>query len=71
MNETVISVAEYLNKIRPYLMWKIQSILAMYFLPFKNIDEEFVMHSKSDKIEILINNSSGERSNIAHFPTQA
>ena len=42
----------------------------MHFLPFKNNYEELAMHSKSDKIEIMINNSSGECSNIAHFPAQ-
>ena len=64
-NKTV-SVEDYLNKVRPYLediinnpkksdMWKIQITIAINFVSSKNNDEEHVMHSKSDDIEIMIN----------------
>ena len=35
--------------------WKIQLTLVIDFISFKDIDEEFVMHSKSDNIKIMIN----------------
>ena len=54
-----------LNKIRPYLKgilnnlkisdtWKIQLTIAINFISSKDNDEECVMHSKSDNIEIII-----------------
>ena len=36
-------------------MWKIQITIAINFVSSKNNDEEHVMHSKSDDIEIMIN----------------
>ena len=56
---------KYLNKIRPYLkdiihnlkktdMWKFQLTIAINFVSSKDNDEECVMHSKSDNIEIMI-----------------
>ena len=62
---------EYLNKIRPYLKdirnnlkksdsWKIQLAIANNFISFIDNDEECVMHSKSDNIEIMINDEAGE-----------
>ena len=61
-----IEIKHYLNKIRPYLKditndlkksdtWKIQLTMAINFTPSKDNDEEHVTHSKSDNIEILIN----------------
>ena len=61
-----ISVASYLNKIRSYLKhitnnlknsdtWKIQLTIAINFISSKDNDKEQVMHSKSDNIEIMIN----------------
>ena len=61
-----LSVEEYLNKIRPYLKdiinnlkksdtWKIQLTIANNFISSIDNDEERVMHSKSDNIEIMIN----------------
>ena len=61
----VLSVVECLNKISPYLKeiinilkksgtWKIQLIMAINFILSIDNDEEHVMHSKSDNIEIMI-----------------
>ena len=57
---------EYLNKIRSYLKditdnlekfgtWKIQLTIAIKFISSIDNDEEHVMHSKRDNIEIMIN----------------
>ena len=61
-----LSVEKYLNEIRAYLKdiindlkksdtWKIQLTLAKNFFSSIYNDEELVMHSKSDYIEIMIN----------------
>ena len=61
-----LSVEEYLNKIRSYSediiinlkksdTWKIQLIIANKFVSSIDNDKERVIHSKSDKIEIIIN----------------
>ena len=55
----ILSVEDYLNKIRPYLkditnnlkksgMWKIQLTIANNFIFSIDNDEERIMHSKSD-----------------------
>ena len=59
-----------LNKIRPYLKninnlkksdtWKIQLTLANNFISSIDNDEGHVMHSKSDNIEIMINEEADE-----------
>ena len=65
------SVEEYFNKIRPYLnditnnlkkfdKWKIQLIVLNNFIFSIDNDEERVMHSKSDHIEIIINDEADE-----------
>ena len=71
-NRKTLSVEEYLNKIRPYLKdiinnlktsdtQKIQLTITINFISSKNDnDEECVMHSKSDNIEILINDEADE-----------
>ena len=67
----ILSVEEYLNKIRPYLKdiinnlkksdtWKIQLTVADNIIFSRDHDEERVMHSKSDSIEIMINNEEDE-----------
>ena len=67
-----LSVEEYFNKIRWYLKdilnnlknsdsWKTQLTVAINFISSKNNDEERVMHSKSDNIEIMINDKAGWR----------
>ena len=59
-----LSVKEYLNKIKRYLRdmiidlqksdtWKVQLAIAIAFVSSKNIDEEHVMHSKSNNIEFM------------------
>ena len=65
-----MSVEEYLNKVRPYLKdiddlkesdtWKIQLTIANNFISSIDNDEERVMHSKSDNIEIMINDEAYE-----------
>ena len=63
------SVEEYLNKIRPYLKdiinnlkksdkCKIQLTIANNFILSIDNDEKRIMHSKSDSIEIIINNEA-------------
>ena len=65
------SVEEYLNIISPYLKdiinnlkkpetWKIQLTMANNFFSSLNNDEERVMHSKSDNIEIMISDEADE-----------
>ena len=56
------SLDEYLNKIRPYLRniiidlqnsdtWKIQLTITFNFISLKDVEEERVMHSRSDNIK--------------------
>ena len=65
----MFSVEEYLNKIRPYLKnivnnlkksntEKIQLAIKNNFISSIDNDEECVMHSKSDNIEIMINDEA-------------
>ena len=67
----VLSAQEYLHKIRPYLKdiinnfkkldrWKIQLTIANNFISSIDNNEECVMHSKSDNIEIMINDKLDE-----------
>ena len=64
--DKTLSIEEYLNKIRQYLndiinnlkksdTLKIQLTIANNFLSSIDNDEERVVHSKSDNIEIMIN----------------
>ena len=66
-----LSVEEYLNKIRPYLkhiinnlkksdMWKIQLTIANNIVSSTNNDEERVIHSKKDNIEIINSDEADE-----------
>ena len=65
-----LSSKEYLNKIRPYLKdinnlkksdsWKIILTTAIKFISSMENDEEHVMHSKSDNIEIMMNDEADE-----------
>ena len=67
-----LSVEEYLHKIRTYSKhiinnlkksdtWKIDLTITINFISSKDDnDEEHVMHSKSDKIEIMTNNEAHE-----------
>ena len=46
---------DVINNRKKFDTWKIQLTLVINFISFKDIDEEFVMHSKSDNIKIMIN----------------
>ena len=65
------AVEEYLNKMRPYLKdiinnlkisntCKIQLAIAYNFISSMDNDEEHVIHSKSDNIEIMVNDEANE-----------
>ena len=68
----ILSVEEHLNKIRPYLKgiinnlkksdtWKIQLTITINFIFSEDDnDEEHIMHSKSDNIEIMISDEVNE-----------
>ena len=69
MIEIKQSVEEYLNKIRQILndsinnlkksdTWKIQLTIANNFISSIGEDEEHAMHSKSDNIDIMINDEA-------------
>ena len=66
-----LPVEEYLNRIRPYLKdiinnlkksdtWKIQLTIANNFIYFADNDEERVTHSKSNNIELMLNDEADE-----------
>ena len=59
-----LSVKKYLDKIKPYLRdiiinleksdtWKIQLAIAINFNSSKDVDEEHIMHSKSNNIKFM------------------
>ena len=70
----ILSVEEHLYKIRPYLRdfindlkqsdtWKIQLTITINFISSKDDnDEDRVMHSKSDNIEILSSDEADKKS---------
>ena len=70
--EKKLSIGEYLNKIRPYLKdvinnlkksdaWEIQLTMAINVISSKNDNnQERLMHSKRDNIEIKINHEADE-----------
>ena len=48
---------------KPYLKydtWEIQLNIEINFMSSEDNDEEFVIHSKSDNIEIMINDKAAE-----------
>ena len=66
-----LSVEEFLSKISPYLKniinnlktfgtWKIQLVIANNFSSTLDNDEEHVMHSQRDKIEVMIKDEADE-----------
>ena len=66
-----LSVEECFNKIRPSVKdiinnlkesdtWKIQFTIGINFISSIDKDEEHIMHSKSDNIEIMINGEADE-----------
>ena len=67
----ILSVEEYPDKIRPYLKdiindlkrpgtWKIQLTTSINFISYRNDNEDRVMQSKSNNIEIMISNEADE-----------
>ena len=67
----MLSVEEYLNKIGPHIKniiknlkksgtWKIQLTIVNNFFSSIDNDEDFVMHSKGDNIEIIINGKADQ-----------
>ena len=66
-----LSVEDYLNRIVPYLKgiinslkkshsWKIQLAIANNFISSIDNDEEHALHSKSNNMEIMINDEANE-----------
>ena len=64
MKVVVIEVKGYLNETKPYFRdilinlqksdaWKIQLIIAINFISSKDVDEERVIHLKSNNIEFM------------------
>ena len=49
-----------LNSLKKSDMWKMQLTIAINFISSKDNGEERVMHSKSDYIEIMINDKANE-----------
>ena len=47
---------DIINNLQKYHAWKIQLTTAINFISFKDTDEEHVMNSKSDNVEIMILN---------------
>ena len=67
----ILSIKESFTKIKPRLeqiiidlknsnTWKIKLTIAINFISTKDVDEERVMHSKSDNMEIMINDKADE-----------
>ena len=65
-----LSIKEYVEELRQHLKdinnlkisdtWKVQSTIAIDFMPFKDADEKRVMHSKSDNKEIMVGKETDE-----------
>ena len=49
-----------INKLKKFDTWKIQLTIANNFISYVDNNEERVMHSKSDNIEIMINDEADE-----------
>ena len=59
--EKILAVIEYLDMIRPYLVWKIQLTVIINFIFSKpDSDETGTMRTKSDNIEIMIGSERNE-----------
>ena len=46
--------------LQKYDTWKIQLTIAINFIFFKGVDEERVMHLKSDNIELILYDNASE-----------
>ena len=53
-------IKRYLNLSQKFDTWKIQLTIANNFISSKDNDEEHVMHSESDDIEIIMNDQTDE-----------
>ena len=51
---------KHINDLKKFDTWKIQFTIALNFVSYKDNDEELVMHSKSDNIEIMIDDKADE-----------
>ena len=51
---------DIINNLKKFDRSKIQILVAINFISSKNNDEECVMHSKSDKVKIMISDKSDE-----------
>ena len=52
---------DIINNLNKSDTWKIELTMEINFVSFKDTDEEQVMHSKSDNIEIVINDELDEQ----------
>ena len=59
-----LTIEEYLDKLKPYLKdiiidlqnsdtWKIHLTIGISFISPKDVDEELLMHAKSDNVELM------------------
>ena len=66
-----LSIKKFFNRIKPYLkdiinilkkshMWKTKLTIAINFMSSKDNDEDRVVHSKSDNVEMMINYEDDE-----------
>ena len=51
---------DIINNLKKSDTWKIQVIIAISFIYSKYDDEEREMHSKSDNVDIMINDKAGK-----------
>ena len=49
-----------INNLKKSHTWKIQSMISINFMSSKDTDEDRLMHSESDIIEILISDKEGK-----------
>ena len=49
-----------MNNLKKSGVWKIRLTIEINFMSSKDIDEESIMHSKSDNIEIMISDKADE-----------
>ena len=74
-----LTLKEYLDKLKSYLRdviidlqnsdtWKIHLIIASSFIPSKDVNEEHLMHAKSENVELMSYNVNLLMKNsLSHF----
>ena len=73
-----LSIGKYLNKIKPYLRniiidlqssdtWKIQLTIAINFNSSQDVEEECVMHSKSNHLHLIMMQMKLSMNSLSHF----